>query len=90
MQQMIGASALTLASPVIMPTLSAPKIVAQREELLRHQRLDRRGVEGACGLSASAAKCAPVATRLLPEPVGVVRITFAPETTSISASSWCG
>ncbi len=39
---------------------------------------------------ASAAKCAPAATRLLPDPVGVERITFAPETISISASSWAG
>jgi hypothetical protein len=29
-----------------------------------------------------------VATRLLPEPVGVDRITFDPVITSISASSW--
>lgn len=28
--------------------------------------------------------------RHLPDPVGAERITFAPETTSISASSWCG
>ena len=39
---------------------------------------------------ASAAKCAPAAIMLLPEPVGVDTITFAPETTSISASSWWG
>src|SRR5215472_13108280 len=31
-----------------------------------------------------------MATRLLPDPVGVDRMTFAPETTSMSASSWCG
>src|SRR5215469_15188622 len=37
-----------------------------------------------------AAKCAPVAIRLLPDPVGVLTITWAPETISISASSWCG
>ena len=47
MQQMIGASALTLASPVSMPTSVGAEHVAQREELLRHQRLDRCGVEGA-------------------------------------------
>ena len=44
-QQMIGASGFTAASPVSMPTLSAPNDVDEREELLRHQRLDRRGVE---------------------------------------------
>ena len=43
-QQMTGASRLTVASPVIMPTCSAPKIVAQREEFLVGQRLDRDGV----------------------------------------------
>src|SRR5215467_8867337 len=37
-----------------------------------------------------AAKCAPVAIRLLPDPVGVLTITWAPETISIRASSWCG
>jgi hypothetical protein len=31
-----------------------------------------------------------MATRLLPDPVGVDRMTFAPETISMSASSWCG
>ncbi|CAM5658219.1 hypothetical protein STENM327S_08992 [Streptomyces tendae] len=36
---------------------------------------------------ARAAKWAPAAIMLLPEPVGVDTITFAPETTSISASS---
>ena len=64
--------------------------VAQGEELLRDQRLDRRGVEGPLGRAASAAKCAPVATRLFPEPVGVDRMTLAPLTTSISASSCAG
>src|SRR6516165_4997708 len=37
-----------------------------------------------------AAKCAPVAIRLLPDPVGVLTITWAPDTISMSASSWCG
>jgi hypothetical protein len=32
-------------------------------------------------------KCAPAATRLFPDPVGVDKMTFAPETISISASS---
>ena len=44
-QQMIGAPLLTAASPVSIPTFSAPNVVAQREELLRDERLDRRGVE---------------------------------------------
>jgi len=35
-------------------------------------------------------KCAPVATRDLPEPVGVDRMTFPPDAISMSASCWCG
>ena len=37
---------------------------------------------------ASVANSAPVATSDFPEPVGVERMTFAPETSSISASLW--
>ncbi len=37
MQQMIGASAFTEASPVTMPTLAAPNTSHEREELLAHQ-----------------------------------------------------
>ena len=40
--------------------------------------------------AASAAYSAPVATSDLPEPVGVARTTFAPLTSSISASSCAG
>ena len=43
-----------------------------------------------CTPRAIAAKCAPVATRLLPEPVGVDSTTLAPENSSMSASSWAG
>src|ERR1700746_3126460 len=31
-----------------------------------------------------------MATRLLPDPVGVDKMTFAPDTISMRASSWCG
>ncbi len=31
-----------------------------------------------------------MATNDLPDPVGVDKMTFAPETISMSASSWCG
>ena len=48
--QMIRASALTAASPVSIPTRSAPEQIAQVEELLGHQRLDRCGVEGTAPL----------------------------------------
>ena len=37
-----------------------------------------------------AAKCAPTATIDFPDPVGVARMTFEPDTSSISASSWAG
>jgi hypothetical protein len=37
-----------------------------------------------------AAKCAPTATMLFPDPVGVERMTFDPETISIIASCCAG
>src|SRR5688572_23805160 len=37
-----------------------------------------------------AAKCPATATRLFPDPVGVLRIRFDPETTSMTASSCAG
>ena len=77
-QQMIGASAFTEASPVSMPTSSAPKTSHSVEELLAHQRLDRGGVEGDPVAGARAAECAATATSDLPEPVGVARMTLRP------------
>ena len=50
MAQMTGASGLTAASPVTIPTRSGPKQVAEVEELLGDQRLDRGGVVGAPAL----------------------------------------
>ncbi len=44
-QQMMGASRLTLASPVIIPTLLGAEALAEREELLVRERLDRARVE---------------------------------------------
>ena len=88
-QQMIGAPGLTLASPVIMPDALVPEGGDGVEELLADQRLDRRGVEGPPAAGAAVANSAPVATSDFPEPVGVERMTFAPETSSISASLWC-
>ena len=47
MQQRIGASRFTVASPVLRPTLSGPELAAERQELLVHQRLDRARVNRA-------------------------------------------
>ena len=43
-----------------------------------------------CTPRAIAAKCAPIATSDLPEPVGVDSTTLAPEKISMSASSCAG
>ena len=48
------------------------------------------GVEGAPARRPARRSAPPVATRLLPDPVGVLRMTLEPETSSTSASSWCG
>ena len=45
MQQMIGASALTDGVAGEHADVVGAEDLAQREELLAHQRLDRRGVE---------------------------------------------
>ena len=49
-QQIIGAVALTLRVAGHHADAGRPEDVAQGEELLRHQRLDRRGVEAAHAL----------------------------------------
>ncbi len=86
---MIGASALTLESPVTIPTFWAPNSSTSWKNFS-----ETRALIGAVYQlrfpSASAAKCAPAATSDLPVPVGVLRTTFAPETSSMSASSCAG
>jgi hypothetical protein len=47
----IGASLFTEASPVTRPTCSGPKAVAQVEEFLVHQGLDRAAVEAGLALA---------------------------------------
>ena len=73
-QQMIGASGFTDASPVIIPTCSEPKS--------RHKAKNFSLTNALIGAvytlrlpAANAAKWAAVATRALPDPVGVLRIT---------------
>ena len=89
MQQMIGRVGVDGGVAGHHADVLGAEGLAEVEELLRHQRLDRCGVEAAPPLR-DAKNCAPAATRLLPDPVGVLRITFAPETSSISASSCVG
>ena len=50
-QQTIGASRLTAASPVIRPTLVGAEVAAEREELLADERLDGRRVVAALALA---------------------------------------
>src|SRR3712207_6595439 len=88
-QAMIGASRLTAASTVSMPTFSAPK----RPHSAKNFSLTSALIGAVYQLrvpAASAAYCAPVATSDLPDPVGVASTTFAPLTSSISASSCAG
>ena len=66
------------------------ELAAQREELLVDQRLDRAGVDGRACPAASALKCSAEATSDLPEPVGVLRMTFLPSSSSRIASSCAG
>ena len=89
MQQMIGASGFTDASPVIMPTLSEPNS--------RHSAKNFSLTNALIGAvytlrlpAASAAKWAAAATSDLPEPVGVFKITWLPSTISKIASSCAG
>ncbi len=49
-QQRIGASRLTEASPVLRPTLSGPNSRQSAEPFLVDQRLDRAGIDGALAL----------------------------------------
>src|SRR3712207_4290031 len=88
-QAMIGASRLTAASPVSMPTFSAPKTPHSAKNFSLTSALIG-AVYQLRRPAASAAYCAPVATRDLPEPVGVARTTLAPLTSSVSASSCAG
>src|SRR3954447_17525536 len=88
-QATIGAPAFTAASPVSMPTFSAPKTPHSAKNF----SLTRALIGAVYQLrrpAASAAYWAPVATSDLPEPVGVARTTLAPLTSSISASSCAG
>src|SRR3954451_409871 len=88
-QAMIGASRLTAASPVSMPTFSAPKTPHSAKNFSLTSALIG-AVYQLRRPAARAAYWAPVATSDLPEPVGVARTTFAPLTNSIRASSWAG
>jgi hypothetical protein len=88
-QQMIGASGFTEASPVIIPTWSDPKS--------RHRAKNFSLTSALIGAvytlrlpAASAAKWAAAATSDLPDPVGVLRMTWLPRTVSKIASSCAG
>jgi len=87
--QMTGASALRAVSPVSSPTLSGPSW---------RQRSKNFSVTSALTGAVYQLRPPPVtdrawaanATRDFPDPVGVARMTFEPESSSRIASSWCG
>ena len=87
---MIGAPGLTAASPVSMPTFSAPKVAHSAKNFSDTSALIGAVQNAAAALRPARRSSAPVATRLLPEPVGVASTTLLPETSSISASVWAG
>ena len=87
--QMIGAWGLTAASPVIIPTRSAPN-ASQRAKNFSLTSAFSGAVYTLRRPAASAAKWAPAATRDFPEPVGVFMMTLRPSRISSSASSWAG
>ena len=86
---MMGASALTEPSPVIIPTFSAPNSWQSEKNFS-----DTRALIGAVYqhrlLLVRASKCAAVATKDFPDPVGVVKMTCCPPKNSSTASSWAG
>ena len=84
--QMIGAPGLTAASPVSMPTCSAPKISTSAKNF----SLTRALIGAVYQLrrpSARAWACAATATSDLPDPVGVASTTWAPPARASTASS---
>ncbi len=89
MQQTIGASLFTAASPVMSPTHSGPNLAQRSKNFSLTRALI--GLVYTVRLSAAMAKkCTPSATSDFPDPVGVLRITFLPEAISRSASSCAG
>ena len=88
-QQTMGASALTEASPVTIPTRSAPN-ASHRAKNFSFTRALMGAVYQVRRPSARAAKWAPSAINDFPEPVGVVTMTLSPARTASSDSSWCG
>ena len=87
--QMTGAPGFTAASPVSMPTFSAPKVSTSAKNF----SLTRALIGAVYQLRRPAARALAwpaTATRLLPEPVGVARTTFAPDARARAASSWAG
>ena len=88
-QQRIGASRLTVASPVLSPTFSGPKSrqsaihFSLTSALIGHVYTDR------CPC-ASDLKWSAEATSDFPEPVGVLRMTLLSSKTSRIAASCAG
>ena len=87
--QTMGACGLTAASPVIMPTRSAPKASQSAKNFSLTSAFS-----GAVYIlrrpATRAAKWAPAATSDFPDPVGVLMMTLRPSRISSSASSWAG
>ena len=85
-QQISGASGLIEASPVSMPTCSAPKSSHRAKNFSLTKALIG-AVYHARRPCAMALNIRAVATRVLPEPVGVLRMTCRSAKSSSNASS---
>ncbi|MEZ5285836.1 MAG: hypothetical protein R2712_13720 [Vicinamibacterales bacterium] len=87
-QHRMGASRLTLASPVDSPTYSGPN---SRQRCIHFSFTSALigHVDGALA-AASAENSSADATSDLPDPVGVLRMTFRPSRSARMASSWDG
>jgi len=83
---MMGASALTLESPVTRPTFSAPNASTSWKNFSLTRALIGAVYQLRCPW-ASAIACAASATSDLPVPVGVESTRCLPSTSSSTASS---
>src|SRR5699024_4685640 len=87
--QTMGASALTAASPVSIPTFSGPNTSHRAKNFSLTSAL--MGAEEQLRTTrARAEKCASIASRDWPEPGGVASMTCLPAATSRTAASCAG
>ena len=88
-QQITGASAFTDESPVSRPTFSGPSC-SHRSKNFSDTSAFTGAVYQERPPPATDRAWAASATSDFPDPVGVARMTFDPDSSSRIASSWCG